>query len=534
MTKRSPILGYNHNVRYRGLVFHVQTEDSGVLSPHLFTHLFHEGVIVSTRKLVYDAGAAEDAIKALMQAQHKAVMKDLKNGAFDDKIDINLAGTAGLEPARAKTAPVPRASTPELTPTVKQDRAVTDVDSGPVEAAPLVSRAKSDDELTTPVALEISTDDLSTPIELPRKPEPPPIELTQPAKARTKTAERGSKGSAVRFNPPPVAPPLPSDDIDPPTLTDDSAALAAAVSAANQGSQPAVSRTVTPAPGLGVTFRSATPPPIPTRAQPPPIPQRRSLDSSSAEVSLSLDDGESQRNRVARDTAVEAQPESDGVPQPRNRPPSHGAATLPPAKKPSRPAITPPNVVSRQISNADDKSGAVEIYAPAPASVEPPPGERAERPGQYSVNRQRGTDVPMREKTGRIAALTPGALPVANRPKSPSEKPSASRIPPPTPVSGSAIPQAVGKDPSPGVPGAVRTPQVTAPITNRNPNPSSGVVMTRPAVIVGAPQKPQQSQPPRVRKAREEEGRGFGQGLISEKSLDEVILAYLSEDGDDT
>src|SRR5882724_11426117 len=43
--KRSPILGYNHNVRYRGLVFHVQTEDSGVASPHLFTHLFHTGVI---------------------------------------------------------------------------------------------------------------------------------------------------------------------------------------------------------------------------------------------------------------------------------------------------------------------------------------------------------------------------------------------------------------------------------------------------------------------------------------------------------
>ena len=39
--------------------------------------------------------------------------------------------------------------------------------------------------------------------------------------------------------------------------------------------------------------------------------------------------------------------------------------------------------------------------------------------------------------------------------------------------------------------------------------------------------------PPRIRKAREEEGRGFGQGLISEKSLDEVILAYLSEDADE-
>ncbi|MBA3540200.1 MAG: hypothetical protein H0T79_11285, partial [Deltaproteobacteria bacterium] len=98
MAKRSPILGYNHNVRYRGLIWHVQTEDSGLANPHLFTHLFHEGVIVSTRKLVYDAGSDEGAIKSLMQAQHKAVMKDLKKGYFDDKIDLYFVDTVGLLP----------------------------------------------------------------------------------------------------------------------------------------------------------------------------------------------------------------------------------------------------------------------------------------------------------------------------------------------------------------------------------------------------------------------------------------------------
>jgi hypothetical protein len=61
---------------------------------------------------------------------------------------------------------------------------------------------------------------------------------------------------------------------------------------------------------------------------------------------------------------------------------------------------------------------------------------------------------------------------------------------------------------------------------------ASGVVVTRPAVIVGAPAKPAPGTQ-RVRKAREDEGRGFGQGLISEKSLDEVILAYLSEDAEE-
>ena len=79
-----------------------------------------------------------------------------------------------------------------------------------------------------------------------------------------------------------------------------------------------------------------------------------------------------------------------------------------------------------------------------------------------------------------------------------------------------------------------RTPQAapqTQPIAARTQSTSGGVVMTRPAVIVGAPPRP--TQPQRVRKAREDEGRGFGQGLISEKSLDEVILAYLSEDADE-
>lgn len=81
-------------------------------------------------------------------------------------------------------------------------------------------------------------------------------------------------------------------------------------------------------------------------------------------------------------------------------------------------------------------------------------------------------------------------------------------------------------------------PRITHP-TAPSPPPSrtssagsGGVVMTRPAMIVGAPAKPATATQ-RVRKAREDEGRGFGQGLISEKSLDEVILAYLSEDADD-
>jgi hypothetical protein len=83
------------------VVFHIQTEDSGLKTPHVFTHLFHGGVIVSTKKLVYDAGTVEEGIKALMQSQHKSVMKELKKGTFDAKIDEYLSDTPGLLPSTA-------------------------------------------------------------------------------------------------------------------------------------------------------------------------------------------------------------------------------------------------------------------------------------------------------------------------------------------------------------------------------------------------------------------------------------------------
>src|SRR6478735_10511685 len=47
---RSPVLGYNHNIRHGGRVFHVQTEDSGTGYARLYTHLFFEGTILSSKK----------------------------------------------------------------------------------------------------------------------------------------------------------------------------------------------------------------------------------------------------------------------------------------------------------------------------------------------------------------------------------------------------------------------------------------------------------------------------------------------------
>jgi hypothetical protein len=83
---RSPVLGFNHNVKYRGRIFHVQTEDSGPISPRIFTHLYFGGTILASKKHEYDPTAPEDVVRALMQSQHKAILKELKGGRHETRI----------------------------------------------------------------------------------------------------------------------------------------------------------------------------------------------------------------------------------------------------------------------------------------------------------------------------------------------------------------------------------------------------------------------------------------------------------------
>lgn len=83
------VLGYNHNLMYKGEVFHVQTEDSGVANPHIITLLYRGGVIISSKKTSYSdilkMDNLEVVVEELMKEQHKDMMRRLKAGEFDEK-----------------------------------------------------------------------------------------------------------------------------------------------------------------------------------------------------------------------------------------------------------------------------------------------------------------------------------------------------------------------------------------------------------------------------------------------------------------
>ncbi len=89
MAFRAPLLGYNTNVRHKGKVYHIQTEDSGVGHPHIITHLFADGGrIVASKKTSYDEHVGsqnlQETVKKMMQGQHKAMFIALRDGIYDE------------------------------------------------------------------------------------------------------------------------------------------------------------------------------------------------------------------------------------------------------------------------------------------------------------------------------------------------------------------------------------------------------------------------------------------------------------------
>ena len=100
-----PLLGYNNNVRHRGRIFHIQTEDSGMGSPRIMTHLFADGgrIVKSTRTDYSEHLEREDmasVVKNMMKEQHKAMFVALRSGELDELIGFDedepstLAGKA--------------------------------------------------------------------------------------------------------------------------------------------------------------------------------------------------------------------------------------------------------------------------------------------------------------------------------------------------------------------------------------------------------------------------------------------------------
>lgn len=83
--------GFNHNLKYKGKTYHIQTEDGGRDNPNIVTHAFLGGVILDTVRQPYGdligGPGWEDTLRDRMKSQHLEEIRKLFSGAFDRPAD---------------------------------------------------------------------------------------------------------------------------------------------------------------------------------------------------------------------------------------------------------------------------------------------------------------------------------------------------------------------------------------------------------------------------------------------------------------
>ncbi|HEY3498279.1 MAG TPA: hypothetical protein VGK73_26470, partial [Polyangiaceae bacterium] len=121
-----PVLGFNNNVRHRGRIFHIQTEDSGVRFARIVTHLFADGGrIIKTTKTDYtehlEKSDVARTVRALMKEQHRAMFAALRAGDLDGLLERAIGPLSDTPPAarasrRPESVRPPRSAAPSERP----------------------------------------------------------------------------------------------------------------------------------------------------------------------------------------------------------------------------------------------------------------------------------------------------------------------------------------------------------------------------------------------------------------------------------
>jgi hypothetical protein len=145
------VFGFNHNFRYKGEVFHVQTEDSGVKKARIVTLLYRGGTILSSNKSSYAELCHKDnlavLVEGVMKEQHRDMLRRLKNGEFDNIIEKKAGHSFTTD-----------VSSPSFSPEAKVTQGPTP--SPPSMPGPTDSALSVGGSNLTPVSVEAGLDNI--------------------------------------------------------------------------------------------------------------------------------------------------------------------------------------------------------------------------------------------------------------------------------------------------------------------------------------------------------------------------------------
>ena len=82
------ITGYNTDIEFEGVTYHVQTEDKGLAKPVILSLVYDRGTILASKRLPYDdlldGDLDEEVLAARLNRQHKLICAAIQAGRIDD------------------------------------------------------------------------------------------------------------------------------------------------------------------------------------------------------------------------------------------------------------------------------------------------------------------------------------------------------------------------------------------------------------------------------------------------------------------
>lgn len=132
------ITGYNTDVEFGGVVYHVQTEDKGLQTPIILSLVYIGGAILASKRAPYDdliaIGFDEQILVERLQRQHKLICAAVHAGRIEDLKRMGDRDAASGPPvAREKTSTGDQSRKPDKhSPQKDSSASEADLDDAPL------------------------------------------------------------------------------------------------------------------------------------------------------------------------------------------------------------------------------------------------------------------------------------------------------------------------------------------------------------------------------------------------------------------
>jgi hypothetical protein len=102
------LTGFNTDIDFDGVTYHVQTEDRGSANPLIESLVYVKGEILATKRTEYsdllEAGAEMPSIQILMERQHRNIVDAIRTGRIDLVTEPRVGGASDTTVSRRSPA----------------------------------------------------------------------------------------------------------------------------------------------------------------------------------------------------------------------------------------------------------------------------------------------------------------------------------------------------------------------------------------------------------------------------------------------